>query len=68
MGLKVRHFTLMYEREQLQCSCGKGALELEFRQFGAWRVEKVVTPCPQCRSTDIEAARVALAEAAKKGT
>jgi hypothetical protein len=46
--------------ETLLCSCEEGSLEIEVLAFGNWRVEKVVTPCPTCASSDIEKARAAL--------
>ena len=43
--------------ETLPCSCSQGALEIEVLAFGKWRVEKVLTACPECDSTDLEKAR-----------
>jgi hypothetical protein len=51
----------MRKTDALVCHCGEGSMEVEVLAFGHWRVERVLTACASCGSTDIEKARTKLA-------
>ncbi|MDP2275225.1 MAG: hypothetical protein Q8K32_31055 [Archangium sp.] len=49
----------MKTTEMVPCVCGKGVLEVEVKDFGRWRVERLLTACASCEQGDIEASREA---------
>lgn len=49
----------MKTTEQVPCVCGQGALEVEVKNFGRWRVERLLAPCAWCEHDDIVSARKA---------
>ena len=53
----------MKTTEPVACVCGEGVLEIEVKDFGRWRVERLVTACGWCGQGDIEASREAAAMA-----
>ncbi len=51
----------MKTTEPVPCVCGEGVLEIEVKDFGRWRVERLVAACVWCGQDDIKASREAVA-------